>query len=203
MKKIGHGAEALILLDKGKILKERISKSYRHSQIDISLRKYRTRREAKILQKLTELGFPSPRLISSCDTNMYIRMEFIKGKKLRDVLDSNPSGFGNILGKLIAILHANDIIHGDLTTSNMIVNDEGLFFIDFGLSFFSKKIEDMAVDLHLLRQALESKHYKCWKECFDSVLGAYLKELGEKGKKVIVRLSEVEKRGRYKRRKFK
>ena len=72
-----------------------------------------------------------------------------------------------------------------------------VYFIDFGLSFFSHKIEDMAVDLHLLKQALESKHYTIWEECFKAALDAYRKE-SKDGELVLKRLDVVEKRGRYK-----
>ena len=100
------------------------------------------------------------------------------------------------LGKKIAILHNNNIIHGDLTTSNFIYNDK-IYFIDFGLSFETDKVEDRAVDLHLLKQALESKHYQIWEECFKEALKAYEKE-SKHGKEVIQRLELVEKRVRYK-----
>jgi Kae1-associated kinase Bud32 len=89
------------------------------------------------------------------------------------------------------------IIHGDLTTSNMILNSE-VFFIDFGLSFFSEKVEDKAVDLHLLRQALESKHYKVWEECFTAVRQGY-EGTANDAELVLKRLEVVESRGRYKR----
>ncbi|HLC62675.1 MAG TPA: O-sialoglycoprotein endopeptidase, partial [Candidatus Nanoarchaeia archaeon] len=81
------------------------------------------------------------------------------------------------------------------TTSNMIYSKE-IYFIDFGLSFFSEKAEDKAVDLHLLKEALESKHYKIWEECFKSVLEAYKKEANKSGE-TLKRLEAVEKRGRY------
>ena len=81
----------------------------------------------------------------------------------------------------------------------MIFNNE-IFFIDFGLSFFSHKIEDRAVDLHLLKEALESKHSKIWEKCYKAALGSYAKK-SKDGKQVIKRLEVVEKRGRYKHKK--
>ena len=100
------------------------------------------------------------------------------------------------IGEKVAILHNNQIIHGDLTTSNMILNKE-IYFIDFGLSFFSRKIEDKAVDLHLLKEALESKHSKIWKKSYRTALGSYTKKAVD-GKEVLKRIKVVEKRGRYK-----
>src|SRR3989338_6709944 len=74
-----------------------------------------------------------------------------------------------VIGKNIALLHQQEIIHGDLTTSNMILKGEEVYFIDFGLSFIDPKAEHKAVDLHLLRQALESKHYKHYESSFRAV----------------------------------
>jgi len=197
MRKIGAGAEALIYLDNEEIVKERIKKSYRLKQIDEKLRKFRTRREAKVLEKLHSIGFPIPKLILSDDKKMLIKMEFLKGKKLRDILNKkNCESLCREIGERIATLHKNGIIHGDLTTSNMILKDK-IYFIDFGLSFFSDKIEDKAVDLHLLMQALESKHYKIFENAFKAVLSGY-KIKNPDYNIVIKRLEKVESRGRYK-----
>ncbi len=190
------GAEAIILRKEGKIIKDRIKKSYRIKEIDEKLRKFRTRRELKILDTLTKIGFPAPRPIRMDDKKMTIEMDFVKGSKLRDVLEKKDyEGLCREMGEKIAVLHNNGIIHSDLTTSNMILEDE-IYFIDFGLSFFSDKIEDKAVDLHLLRQALESKHYRIWERCFKSVLQGYKK--ANHYEQILKRLEVVEKRGRYK-----
>ena len=100
------------------------------------------------------------------------------------------------IGEQISKLHDNNIIHGDLTTSNMIVKEGKVYFIDFGLGFISNKIEDKAVDLHLLKQALESKHHENWEESFNEILRGYNKS--KNFKDVINRLDKVERRGRYK-----
>ena len=191
MKKIlSQGAEAVLVLDKN-LVKDRIPKRYRHPRIDAELRSSRTNREAKILRKLEALGFPAPRLVNQKQAT--IEMQFLLGKRVRDVLTAkNCRMFGTGMGRKIRILHDAEIIHGDLTTSNMLRHEKAIYFVDFGLSFFSPKVEDKAVDLHLLRQALESKHYRFWKPCFASVLKAY----GDKA--VIARLEQVEKRGRNK-----
>ncbi|PIN78535.1 Kae1-associated kinase Bud32 [Candidatus Woesearchaeota archaeon CG_4_10_14_0_2_um_filter_33_10] len=197
MKKIGAGAEALIYLDKKEVVKERIKKSYRLKQIDEKLRKFRTRREAKVLEKLHSIGFPIPKLILSDDKKMLIKMEFLKGKKLRDILNKkNCEKLCREIGEEVATLHKKGIIHGDLTTSNMILKDK-IYFIDFGLSFFSDKIEDKAVDIHLLRQALESKHHEIFKKSFKAMLAGY-KIKNPDYNTIIKRLEKVEARGRYK-----
>ncbi len=189
MKLITQGAEAKLYKDKDNLIKDRVKKSYRIKEIDQKLRKRRTKKEAKLLDKLNSLGF-TPNLIQQ-DENKLV-MDFIDGQTLRDCLnEKNHKHLMKELGQKISILHENNIIHGDLTTSNFIYNKQ-IYFIDFGLSFESHKIEDKAVDLHLLKQALESKHYKIWEKCFKEFLKAY------KNKEVIQRLSLVETRGRYK-----
>ncbi|HLD89375.1 MAG TPA: KEOPS complex kinase/ATPase Bud32 [Candidatus Nanoarchaeia archaeon] len=203
-----QGAEAVLYDKNNLILKHRVKKNYRINEIDNKLRKSRTRREAKILETLRKINFPSPRLIDFNDKTMQINMEKIEGEKVRDILEKNNCGeICRKIGELVAELHHNNIIHSDLTTSNMIYsknyskNNTGnsygkIYFIDFGLSFFSHKIEDKAVDIHLLKQAMESKHYKIWKKCFDAVLKGYNKK--HEHKEIMHRLEIVERRGRYK-----
>lgn len=196
MKKIAQGAEAKLYLTGNKIIKDRFKKDYRIKEIDKKLRKSRTKREAKIFDKLALIDFPAPKLIES-DDKQKIVMDFVKGHTVRDILEkSNYKKISSEIGKKVAIMHNNNIIHGDLTTSNMILNEE-VYFIDFGLSFFSHKIEDKAVDLHLLKQALESKHYRIWEKCFKAALEGYKKECKDSSE-VFKRLERVEGRGRYK-----
>lgn len=201
MQKIAQGAEAVLFKDRGEIIKERLSKKYRHPQIDESLRKFRTRREAKILGKLEELNFPAPHLKDFSDKRMNIIMDFVPGEKLRDVLMhyDNFDILAKQVGKRVAKLHANNIIHGDLTTSNMIQHKETgeINLIDFGLSFFSEKVEDKAVDLFLLDRALQSTHYQIYPEVFEKVIESY-KEEYPGGGKVLERFEAVKKRGRNK-----
>ena len=198
-KLIAQGAEAKLFLEKEGILKNRFKKSYRIKEIDDKLRGFRTRREAKILQKLQAINFPAPKLISN-DEKENLILEKINGKLVKDVLENHDyKKLCAEIGKKVAILHNNAIIHGDLTTSNMIFNKE-IYFIDFGLSFFSEKAEDKAVDLHLLKEGLESKHYKIWEECFKCVLETYKKE-AKNSHQTLKRLEAVEKRGRYRARK--
>ena len=205
MKLISQGAEARIFHNKdaGIIIKERFRKKYRLRVIDDRLRGSRTRRESKILKKLEEISFPSPRLTNTDDKEK-LEMEFLAGDILKNVLEKKDYlKLSEEIGRKIATLHNINIIHSDITTSNMILisdgkTEKGIYIIDFGLSFFSHKIEDMAVDLHLLKEALESKHYKVWEEAFAKVLDGYKQE-SKQGELVIKRLEIVEKRGRYKK----
>ncbi len=193
MEQISSGAEAIIYKDKELVIKFRNSKPYRHIDIDTSLRKSRTKREAKVLEKLHSLGI-APKLIKVHNKEMKIEMDFLSGHKLRDVLHKHHLKWAKEIGQKISLMHQNDIIHGDLTTSNMIVEDE-LKLIDFGLSFFSSKVEDKAVDLHLLKRALESKHHEISDEVFNLVVKEYIKD---NSLEIINRLDKVEERGRNK-----
>ena len=196
---IAQGAEAKLFLEQDKIIKNRFPKTYRLKEIDEKLRGFRTRREAKVLQKLEAINFPAPKLIKN-DEKENLIIEKIDGKLVKDILEkADNKKLCNELGKKVAILHNNSIIHGDLTTSNMIFNKE-IYFIDFGLSFFSEKNEDKAVDLHLLKEALESKHYGVWNECFKCALGFYKKN-AKKSTEILKRLEIVERRGRYRAKK--
>ncbi len=193
---VAQGAEARILVEENCIVKDRFAKSYRLPIIDAVLRKSRTRREAKVLEKLEKIKFPAPRLKRVDDVLMRIEMELVQGRILRDVLHTNPVAFGEEVGKKVAVLHAAGIIHGDLTTSNMILRDK-VVFIDFGLSFFSEKVEDKAVDVHVFEEALEAKHHELFDECFAAFKKGYL-AMAKDGKSVFARLEKVRARGRNK-----
>jgi len=194
-KLLGSGAEATVYLDDGKVDKERSKKSYRHEDIDSALRKTRTRKESKILKSLEKYGFV-PKILEQKEHN--ILMEHIDGIQLKKLLDKDPK-LAILIGKNLSIMHDLNIIHGDLTTSNMILSGKGssqkLFFIDFGLSYNSTRIEDKAVDIHLFKQALESKHFRV----NDLAYKNFLKGYTPKDKDAILgRLAVVETRGRYK-----
>jgi len=219
---IGTGAEAILIHQDGKLLKRRIKKSYRIEVLDEKLRKSRTKKEAKLLEKASKL-ISVPKIIKVNEKTKEIDMEFLEGLKLSDNLDSlkNAEEICREIGKNIAILHDNNIIHGDLTTSNMIyipdnksqkdkteaplisdIDDNSsknigkVYFIDFGLGFESKKIEDKAVDLHLIKQALEAKHFNNYEKFFAAILEGY--KLSKHHLATLSRLKAVEKRGRYK-----
>ncbi len=200
-KLLNRGAEALIYEKENQIIKVRQRKHYRIREIDRPLIKYRTRGEARILQRLQSNNVPAPRLIEVDEKKGILVMQKISGQKLRDVLDdSNYLFFMKKVGEIIAKMHSLNIIHNDLTTSNFIVNDKEVFVIDFGLSYISPKVEDKAVDIHLLKRALESKHSAFWKEAFDVFIKSYEENYSD-CELVFSRLKEVEKRGRYKRKK--
>ncbi|MBU0957863.1 MAG: Kae1-associated serine/threonine protein kinase [Nanoarchaeota archaeon] len=265
---IGRGAEAIISKSNNTILKHRIKKSYRHPQLDTQLRKRRTKSEYKILEKASKIinvpnlistnntseikmefidgqklstnlnDYPTEKEIKLSQNNSNtIKRE--GGRVLHSVAKKlTQEKIAQIIGQDIAKLHDSDIIHGDLTTSNMIlvnnpidtkstkshnlslkpsslnkksntIKREGgrvlygvtenfkIFLIDFGLGYISNKLEDKAVDIHLLKQALEAKHFQNYEALLKSFLKGY--KNSENSKQVLERLEAVEKRGRYKR----
>ena len=211
MKLIQQGAEAKIYLNKNQILKNRLPKSYRHPQLDNQIRIRRTRAESKILTKAAQAKVNVPKVLArNTETpkhrntdKFHIYMEFIPGDRLSQALNDYPESKQLFtmqkLGRQTAKLHANNIIHSDLTTSNIILTPttrkSKIFLIDFGLSYISNKIENKAVDLHLLKQALQAKHFQNSKKLFTAFKKGYK---FEDSKTIIERLTIVEKRGRYK-----
>ena len=199
---ISAGAEAIIRRENGKIIKERISKKYRHPELDKKIIKRRTKAETKILKeasKITDVPIPEDQ-----EEINIIRMPEIKGDKLSQKLGSYPieeqREIMQKVGKSIAKLHEEGIIHGDLTTSNMIYvqGEEKVYIIDFGLGYFNGKYEDKGVDVHLLKQALEAKHFSNNTELFENFKKGYRLVNLEEAEKVFERVKAIEKRGRYK-----
>ncbi|MEK6819900.1 MAG: RIO1 family regulatory kinase/ATPase [Nanoarchaeota archaeon] len=242
---IQTGAEAQIILKNNNILKRRVKKSYRIKELDEKIRKLRTRSETKLLEKASKI-ICVPKVIESSEEKKEIILEFIDGKKLSDNLNNFPlkkqKEICIEIGKNIAKLHDEEIIHGDLTTSNIIYSDNSkkyfnkasavgvgeqfrernllnqkraglrvgwgsiskskkisrfqIFFIDFGLGFISNRLEDKAVDLHLLKEALEAKHFQNWEILFEEVLKGH--KISRNFQKVLKQFRKVESRGRYK-----
>ena len=197
---IARGAEAVLIRKGDSLVKRRIPKGYRHPALDEMIRTRRTRREAKILDKASKM-INSPKLIKMDDKKAEIEMEFVEGKVLSDYLDKLPLKEALKvcfdMGSEIGLLHNMDIIHGDLTTSNMILKGDKISLIDFGLGFHSKRAEDKAVDLRLLNQALKSRHFERCEAYYEQVIKGY-KVTSNEDKKVLEQLKKVEARGRYK-----
>ncbi len=204
MKLIKQGAEAKLFLSKKynqKILiKDRIKKDYRISQIDEKIRKSRTSQESNLLSEARRNGILTPKILNVDKKNYKITMEFIEGERIKELLNkSEKKSVEKIcfeIGGLIGKLHIAGIIHGDLTTSNMILKDNKIYFIDFGLGFFSRKIEDQGTDLRLIHEAFKSTHHQILDICWGNVIKGYKKEYS-KANTVLNRVSEIEKRARY------
>ncbi|RLG57845.1 MAG: Kae1-associated kinase Bud32 [Candidatus Hydrothermarchaeota archaeon] len=202
MKLIAKGAEANLYLKNGSIIKERVPKGYRAKELDEFLRKTRTKREAKLISLARRCGVPTPFIRDVDLTKMAIEIEYIKGEKVKNLLSFRRKDrkerrkICEEIGKLVAKLHANNIIHGDLTTSNMIFSEGKIFFIDFGLGEINEAIEAKGVDLLVFKKTLHSTHYEYEEDCWNAFVEGYSQEY-DKAKEVLHRLRVIEKRGRY------
>ncbi|MFO8019190.1 MAG: KEOPS complex kinase/ATPase Bud32 [Promethearchaeia archaeon] len=207
---ISMGAEAYLYegswFERHVIFKHRISKQYRLKELDDKIRIKRTLNEARALIKIKKYGVNVPQVFEIDTVNMTIVMQFIEGEKLRSVLDTlsreQKDTYFKKLGNFIAILHQNGHIHGDITTSNVIITpQEEIFLVDFGLHEYSDSIEDKSVDLHLLKRVLLSSHATHFKQCFPPFLNGYremYKNFDERKAEHIIRnISAIESRGRY------
>ena len=182
------GAEAIVLIEEKQVRKIRIKKPYRNEEYDNLIRKRRTKREVKIMKKLNPF-VKVPKIIEVKDFE--IVMEKIEGKLLKEIEINDE--LWKKLGKEISKIHNLGIIHGDLTTKNIIFKDNEFYFIDFGLSYFSHKIEDKATDLIVLKEILELEGRG---NKFYIIMEGY--ESPEK-EKILKKIEEIESRGRYKR----
>lgn len=195
MTQIGMGAEAILTLTEQGIIKSRPAKAYRHPKLDTELRTARTRHEARLLEKAKHAGVSVPDVKVIDKTTLLLSVA--PGVQVKEILDQDPL-IAHQVGRMLARLHEAHIIHADLTTSNMLYDRERhhLTFIDFGLSYASTRIEDKAVDLHLFKQSLASKHHRVLSHAYRHFLKGYrdLKDAEE----VIERLRKVEARGRNK-----
>ena len=209
-KLIHKGAEASLYygswFGKEAIFKKRIPKGYRIEQIDQILCYNRTLNEAKALIRVKNYGVLVPPVYEIDAKNSTIVMKYIKGEKLKDVLFSLVTDkkvqYLKEVGKNIAYLHKNGHIHGDITTSNIILTPaQELFIIDFGLHDYSDSIEDKSTDLHLFKRVLISSHGSDFTICFDAFLEGYRKGYGiEKNnecKNILKNMAIIETRGRY------
>ena len=197
IKLISKGAEGNLYLDsdRGVIIKDRVAKGYRVKEFDENVRKLRTRKEAKMLKDAARVGVPVPSVVSK--TDFVLEIEYIDGQKIKDYIDEkNYKDLCDQIGRSIGKLHKNYMVHGDLTTSNMIFCDGKVYFIDFGLGMHSKKVEDMAVDLHLLEQAIGSTHFSISDKMMKAIFKAYCKEF-EGSSEILERLAVIRTRGRY------
>jgi TP53 regulating kinase-like protein len=201
------GAEASLFLmnwhERRAIIKMRIPKKYRPTELDEQIRKYRTVHEPQLMHDAKAAGVPTPLIYRVNVPDASITMEYIEGKQVKELLNGASKADRHELcvkiGEYIAKLHSRDLIHGDLTTSNMILTPSGkVFFVDFGLGEKSVELEAKGVDLHLLKRALQSTHYMFWEESLKSVLCGYTSVLGvEFAEKVYEKIKEIERRGRY------
>ena len=202
MKLINRGAEADVystMWDKKKaILKIRKTKSYRNSLLDQKIRKQRTSRESQIISQVKSFGISTP-LIYFMDINKCsILMQYIDGKIVRDLKGNDIVKVCSEIGQIVGTMHKNGIMHGDLTTSNFLLDKKKLFLIDFGLASRTEKPDDHAVDLRLFKEILNSAHAEVMEKSWKNFQKGYSKAVGMKySKKILNLVAVIESRGRY------
>ncbi|KAA0003814.1 MAG: Kae1-associated serine/threonine protein kinase [Thermoplasmata archaeon] len=204
MELIKRGAEAKIYrakwMGKEVVIKRRIRKGYRIKELDEEIRRRRTKEEAFLMAETRRAGVSVPIIYYIDTVKMEIVMEYIGGKRIKDFIDDEneetQKKICRMIGESVAKMHSHGIIHGDLTTSNMILADK-LYFIDFGLGMKSFENEARGVDMHLLMEAFNAAHRN--EKLFKWVFEAYEENFDE-ADEVKRKIDEIIKRGRYMRR---
>jgi len=199
-----RGAEAVICLTRyrGKqvVQKRRVKKSYRIKEIDSQLIASRTKEEAKLIALARTCGVSVPLIYDVDLAGGIITMEYLRGKRIKDILNTLDETERNHInfkiGESIARLHNHDIIHGDITTSNMILLNDRIHFIDFGLGSKNSEVEAKGVDLHVLMEAFDSTHSQ-YPHCFKQVFAGYEKEFNGDASMVKRKIDDIVRRGRY------
>jgi TP53 regulating kinase-like protein len=202
---IAKGAEADLVLREWNGLKAlskiRRPKGYRHPELDSRLRRSRTKAEADSIHRAKLSGVGTPLLYHVDPDNAIIVMEYIDGVKVRDAVDGltdeERRELFTRIGGYAGRLHGAGIIHGDLTTSNILKQGDRLVFIDFGLAEVSTEVEKRGVDLNLMNRMLTSTHYRHQEELLAAFVEGYRETLGAEAEEALTRMEEVAKRGRY------
>jgi TP53 regulating kinase-like protein len=196
---VKRGAEADIYIvewaGKKAVSKVRTPKPYRHQELDAAIRKHRTIHEASFMSAAKAAGVMSPFVHFVDPVGAEIIMEFVQGDNVKDAI---TPGLCYEMGRYAALLHASNIIHGDLTTSNFIT-DKKLVLLDFGLSYYSERTEDMATDIRLIKEVFISAHITV-KRAFPRFVEGYASVAGKRRTDMILEnVKEIEQRGRYAR----
>ena len=180
------------------ILKLRVKKPYMHPALAERLVSSRTRREAKVMVEAKAAGVNAPLLYAVFPSAGLIIMEYVEGPLLKDYVGGE--GWLSLFreaGAQLGRLHAAGIVHGDPTTSNYIVSRRGLYLIDYGLSAFTRDVEERAVDLHLFKRAVEATHASVAGKAFKAFMEGYRSVMGGEADSIEERAREIALRGRY------
>lgn len=202
-----RGAEAdLFTFEMGPwkaVLKKRVRKGYRAIELDKRIRTERTSREALAMHAVKCLGVRAPTLLEINPNECSIIMTYVHGTSARSALDStSPPDSKSILtdlGRQVGLLHGGDIVHGDLTTSNIII-DSGLrtHMLDFGMSSHTSEGEAMGADLHLLERSIATSHTSETRASIRAFLKGYAESVGAaRARAVFKKASTIARRGRY------
>lgn len=199
MKVLFQGAEASVFetsfFGEKCVLKKREHKNYRARQLNEKIIAERTRQECQLLAKAKSCKVRVPAILFADKKKGEIFLEYLSGKSAKNLPAKELEKKCALIGKTIARLHDAGIIHGDLTTANFVEEKARLVFLDFGLGFFSEKIEDKATDLLVLKKTFSAGHQKA-KNAWKKTIQSYITN-SSKGRQVIDHIAEIEKRVRY------
>ncbi len=185
------------------VLKKRVRKEYRRVELDNRIRRERTAREALAMHTAKRLGVRAPTLLEVNPENCSIKMNFIDGVLARNALDStSPLVARTILrdlGRQVGLLHDGEMVHGDLTTSNVIIAPGfRTYMLDFGMSSHTIEAEDMGVDLHLLERSLVTSHNSDTMSYMRAFSRGYAESVGSaQAHKAFKKAAVIARRGRY------
>ncbi len=200
------GAESVILRVRrwGRTLieKRRRAKPYLLPEIDSLLRRQRTNRECRMLNRVRRLGVRAPTVYAVDWSSYSILMDFVQGEQLKVIAqtcsDDDLMDLCKEFGRMLGLLHTGGVVHGDPTTSNIIVDPQRrLWLVDFGLAEWNATVEMMAVDLHLVRRTLETTHWDRQEIMLDAVLQGYWDQMASSADEILSRMEEIRERGRY------
>jgi TP53 regulating kinase and related kinases len=207
MEPFHRGAEANLFLSTihpwKVVVKQRISKAYRNGSLDDKIRSERTLSEVSIMRDAKAAGVKVPSVTGVQPETNTFSMTFIDGSLARDCLDGMSSREATKLfeklGAMIGLMHSGGIVHGDLTTSNILVTLTGdPFLVDFGMARRSVDAEDRGVDLHLLQRSIVTSHLKDASPLVKALATGYSKTAGRAiHESSWAKAREISRRGRY------
>ena len=104
-------------------------KLYRHPMLEASLSKRRLNQEVRCILRCRKNGVAAPCIYHLDYESARIYMALVEGKTLKDWLIALPSETAidsklKTVGESLAKLHDADVVHGDLTSSNIMVSLE-------------------------------------------------------------------------------
>ena len=185
------------------VVKRRVKKRYRNNTLDDQIRKERTISEVNILRDAKVAGVKVPSIIEVEPESNAFSMTYIDGIVARECLDEmsmeKASQLFKQLGMMVGSLHAAGIVHGDLTTSNIVITPSGEpFLVDFGMSKRSSEPEDRGVDLHLLQRSIAASHLKDAGPLIKALSTGYMETAGRVIEQTTwAKAREISRRGRY------
>lgn len=140
---LGTGGYGIIYLCRDiQTNKSYVLKQLRPSKAKKLKEKQRFQYEVKLLKSINHIQIPQLFDYFLIDGQAYYVMQFIKGKNLEEVLFEEKQTYTELdalvlMEKLLNILdylHDKQIFHSDIRPPNLIVNNDNVYLIDFGLA---------------------------------------------------------------------